>query len=118
MIETRHAWTDDAEHFIGDRAGPFGDVVSVDRLVTLASDDDGLSRFFTLITWPVAAAALTRIIHERFCCTRRSAAPTSLRSAGSPLGPSTYCTSTPQDLRPPRAALATRLGDFATNRHE
>ena len=59
-----------------------------------------------------------RIIHERFCCNRRSAATTSLRSAGSPFGPSTYCTSTPQVLRAPRAALATRLSDFATNRHE
>ena len=37
---------------------------------------------------------LARIIHERFCCNRRSAAATSLRPAGSPLGPSTYCTST------------------------
>ena len=61
---------------------------------------------------------LARIIHERFCCNRRSAATTSLRSAGSPFGPSTYCTSTPQVLRAPRAALATRLSDFATNRHE
>ena len=61
---------------------------------------------------------LARIIHEHFCCNRRSAATTSLRSAGSPLGPSTYCTSTPQVLRAPRAALATRLSDFATNRHE
>jgi hypothetical protein len=26
-----------------------------------------------------------RIIHERFCCTRRSASTTSLRPAGSPL---------------------------------
>jgi len=59
-----------------------------------------------------------RIIHERFCWNRRSAAATSLRAAGSPLGPSTYCTSTPRDLRPPRAALATRLRDFATNHHE
>jgi hypothetical protein len=38
--------------------------------------------------------------------------------AGSPLGPSTYCTSTLQVLRTPRAGLATRLSDFATNRHE
>jgi hypothetical protein len=61
---------------------------------------------------------LTRIIHEHFCCNRRSAAATRLRAAGSPLGPSTYCTSTPQDLRAPRAALTTRLRDFATNSHE
>ena len=32
---------------------------------------------------------LARIIHERFCCNRRSAATTSLRPAGSPLGPLT-----------------------------
>ena len=61
---------------------------------------------------------LARIIHERFCCNRRSAATTSLWLAGSPLGPSPYCTSTPQVLRAPRAGLATRLSDFATNRHE
>ena len=34
---------------------------------------------------------LARIIHDRFCCNRRSAATTSLRPAGSPLGPTTYC---------------------------
>jgi len=59
-----------------------------------------------------------RMIHERFCCNRRSAATTSLRPAGSLLGPSPYCTSTPQILRSPRAGLATRLSDFATNRHK
>jgi hypothetical protein len=58
------------------------------------------------------------MIHERFCCNRRSAATTSLRPAGSPLGPSTYCKSTPRVLTAPRAGLATRLSDFATNRHE
>ena len=58
------------------------------------------------------------IIHEHFCCNRRSAAATSLRPAGSPLGPSPYCTSTHRVLRAPRAGLATRLSDFATNRHE
>ncbi len=61
---------------------------------------------------------LARIIHEHFCCNRQSAATTSLRSAGSPLGPSTYCTSTPRGLTAPRAGLATRLSNFATNRHE
>ncbi len=64
------------------------------------------------------AEALARIIHEPFCCNRRSAVPTSRRPAGSPLGSSTYCTSTPLDLTAPRAGLTTRLGDFATNRHE
>ncbi len=59
-----------------------------------------------------------RIIHEHFCCNRRSATTTSLRPAGSPLGPSTYCTSTHRVLTAPRAGLATRLSDFATNRHE
>jgi hypothetical protein len=59
-----------------------------------------------------------RIIHERFCCNRRSAATTSLRPAGSPLGPSPYCTSTHRVFTAPRACLARRLGDFATNRHE
>jgi hypothetical protein len=59
-----------------------------------------------------------RIIHERFCCNRRSAATTSLRPAGSPLGPSTYCISTRRVLTAPHAGLATRLSNFATNRHE
>ena len=67
---------------------------------------------------PCWGLALARITHEHFCCNRRSAATTSLRSAGSPLGPSTYCTSTPQVLRTPRAGLATRLSDFVTNCHE
>ena len=40
---------------------------------------------------PSVDRELARIIHERFCCNRRSAATTSLRPAGSPLGPSTYC---------------------------
>lgn len=53
---------DGAEHFIGDRAGPFGDVVDGDLVVTLVSDDDGLSRFFNLIAWPVTAAALSPFI--------------------------------------------------------
>src|SRR4051794_24141411 len=61
---------------------------------------------------------LSRIIHERFCCNRRSAATTSLRPACSPLRPSTYCTSTRRVFTAPRAGLATRLCDFATNRHE
>jgi uncharacterized protein len=62
--------------------------------------------------------SLARIIHERFCCNRRSAATTSLRPAGSPLGPSPYCMSTHRVLTAPRAGLATRLSDFATNRRE
>jgi hypothetical protein len=41
-----------------------------------------------------------------------------LRRAGSPLEPSTYCTSMPRVLTAPRAGLTTRLSDFATNRHE
>ena len=60
----------------------------------------------------------SRIIHERFCCNRRSAVTTCLRLAGLPLGPSPYCTSTHRGLRAPRADLATRLSNFATNRHE
>ena len=61
---------------------------------------------------------LARMIHERFCCNRRSAAATDLRPAGSPRAPSTYCTSTHRGLRAPRAGLATRLSDLATNRHK
>ena len=34
---------------------------------------------------------LARIIHEHFCCNRRSAAMTGLRRAGSPLGPWLIC---------------------------
>jgi hypothetical protein len=41
-----------------------------------------------------------------------------VRPAGSPLGPSPYCTSTHLVLTAPHADLATRLSDFATNRHE
>ena len=67
------------------------------------------------VPWP---DALARIIHERFCCNRRSAATTGLRPAGSPLGSSTYCTSTHWVLTAPHAGLATRLSDVATNRHE
>jgi len=55
---------------------------------------------------------------EHFWCNRGFAAATSLRRAGSPLAPSTYCTSTHRDLTSPRARLTTRLRDFATNRHE
>jgi len=50
---------------------------------------------------------LARIIHERFCCNRRFTAATGLWPAGSPLGSSTYCTSTPQILPAPHAGLAT-----------
>ena len=60
---------------------------------------------------------LARMIHEHFCCNRRSVATTSLRPAGSPFAPSPYCTSTHQVLRAPRAGLATRLSDFVTNCH-
>jgi hypothetical protein len=59
-----------------------------------------------------SSMTLARIIHEHFCCNRRSAVPTSLRPVGSPLGSSTYCTSTPQVLQAPRTGLTTRLGDF------
>ena len=65
-----------------------------------------------------ARQGLTRIIHEHFCCNRRFTVTTGLRPAGSPLGPSTSCTSTRRVLPAPRACLATRLGAFATNRHE
>jgi len=74
--------------------------------------------------WPVKVGSvnsrlhIASIIHERFCCNRRSAATTSLRPAGSPLGPSTYCKSTHRGLTAPRAGLATRFSDVATNRHE
>ena len=61
---------------------------------------------------------LARMIHDRFCCNRRSAATASLRPTGLLLGPSPYCTSTHQILRSTRAGLATRLNDFATNCHE
>ena len=62
--------------------------------------------------------ALTRIIHGRFCCNRGFAAATRLRLAGSPFAPSTYYSSMPRVLTASRARLATRLRDFATNRHE
>src|SRR5207247_4530319 len=55
--------------------------------------------------WPVKVGwvnswlHLASIIHDRFCCNRRSSATTSLRPAGSPIGPSPYCTSTHRGLR-------------------
>src|SRR5436309_15944787 len=69
---------------------------------------------------------LAHIIHERFCCNRAFAATTSLgavgtasRQAGSPLSRSTYRFKyAPPSLAAPRACLAWRLRDFATNRHE
>ena len=68
---------------------------------------------------------LAHIIHEHFCCNRGFAAATSLhaataacRRAGSPLSPSTYCSSTSRSFAAPRARLAARLRNFATNRHE
>ncbi len=65
-----------------------------------------------------SALSQARIIHERFCCNRRSAAAACLRPAGSPRPLTVYCTSTPRGLRALRAGLATRLSDFVTNRHE
>jgi len=68
--------------------------------------------------------ALARIIHDSSAAIAdplfRQAWPRASRGqpAGSPLGPSTYCMSTPQALRAPCAGLTTRLGDFATNTHE
>jgi hypothetical protein len=88
---------------------------------TIIAIETGLSplcvfrRFFFRST---GRKTLAHMIHERFCCNRRSAAATSLRPSGSPLGPSTYCTSTRRGRRAPRAGLATRLSDFVTNRHE
>ena len=50
---------------------------------------------------------LARIIHERFCCNRRSTATTNLRRAGSP------------PHRTTRVRIgSSRLSDFATNRYE
>ena len=69
------------------------------------------------VTWTILSE-LARIIHERFCYNRGLAAATSLRRTDSPLAPSTYCSSTPRGLAAPHARLATRLHDFATNRHE
>ena len=82
-----------------------------DRQMTRSFDMDGIASDIT-------DRARARIIHEHFCCNRRFAATTGLRPAGSPLGPSPCCMSTHRGLRAPRAGLATRLSDFATNRHE
>jgi len=48
---------------------------------------------FPAVEQSMSDRLLARIIHEHFCCNRRFAAATSLRRAGSPLAPSTYCTS-------------------------
>ena len=47
---------------------------------------------------PARRFTLAHIIHEHFCCNRRSTATTGLQPAGSPLGPSPYCTSTHRGL--------------------
>jgi hypothetical protein len=68
---------------------------------------------------------LARIIHERFCCHRGFAAATSLdavarrpgRRARHSVGQHTV-SRMPLSLTAPRACLAWRLRDFATNRHE
>ena len=65
------------------------------------------------------------MINERFCCNRGSAAATSLdkaalrpgRQARHSVGQHTVSSMHPS-LAAPRARLARRLRDFATNRHE
>lgn len=69
------------------------------------------------VRWKNTNLVLT-IIHERFSCNRGFAAVTSLRRAGSSKAPSTCCSSTPRSLAAPRARLAMRQCNFATNRHE
>src|SRR5256885_4262174 len=74
----------------------------------------GLSGLFgcmRLTTWTGLVPDMRAIEFQE----RRNSFP---QHAGSPLGPSPYCTSTPQGLRVPRVGLATRLSNFATNRHE
>jgi len=66
----------------------------------------------------MCVCALAHIIHEGFCCNRGFAAATCPDAAGSPLGRSTYCFKYASLLATPRACLAWRLRDFATNRHE
>jgi len=74
---------------------------------------------------PSVDRELTRIIHERFCCNRGFAAATNLdaaarrpgRRARRSVGQHTV-SSMPPSLVAPRACLAWRLRDFATNRHE
>ena len=69
--------------------------------------------------------AQARITHERFCCNRGFAATTSLdavarrpgRRARHSVGQHTV-SSMPPSLTAPRACLAWRLRDFATNRHK
>ncbi len=92
----------------------------------------GFSIVFTLWWVPqgwaheyVPPTALARIIHERFCCNRGLAAATSLRAAFQQAGGRARrsvgqhtVSSMPPSLAPPRARLAWRLRNFATNRHE
>jgi hypothetical protein len=49
---------------------------------------------FALSLLAIGDLAPAHMTHEHFCYNRRSAATTGLRPAGSPLGPSPYCTST------------------------
>ncbi len=68
---------------------------------------------------------LARMIHERFCCNRGFAAATRLHAACAArrgrarrsVGQRT-AESTLPSFAAPRTLLATRLRDFATNRHE
>ena len=118
VIEARHARADGAEDFIGDGAGPFGDVVGGYLVIALVSDDHGLSHFFNLIVWPVTAAALTRIIHDGSSRNRQAA----LRERrAEPGGPEAYSCSTSRDRgASPRAAGLSeqRIGDCSRSVHE
>jgi len=69
-------------------------------------------------------AQVTRMIHGCFCCTHGFAAATSLAAclrqgqAGGLAAQSVNVRCTPPSFAAPRARLATRLREFATNHHE
>ncbi len=93
-------------------------VVRVEPNLDLAErrrNGDARIDFLKLHSHPINSAS---IVHERFCCIRRSPATTNHRPAGSPLGSPPYCTSTHRGLMALRAGLATGPSDFSTNRHE
>ena len=56
-----------------------------------AENDADASRSFAAVQWYDSDRLLARIIHEHFCCKRRSTVTIGLWPAGSPLGPATYC---------------------------
>jgi hypothetical protein len=70
------------------------------------------------MTYPTLFMNTSAAIAKFAAATSLHAVSMACRRAGSPLGQSTYYTSMLPSLAAPRARLAGRLRNFATNRHE